>query len=263
MLNKKNKQIYKYVPSFEAKEESYLLYVKKNIQPLFIKYLKNKDTMTLEEKEILFAELDNIKKYIKKWIIYEIKEDYNKKSKIEKKMETLYNKLKYFYENVLQDNFDLFFDENLEIIIETTLLNIINPKDDKHIFDETKYSNIIYWAHSIVFYKVLNFLSNEVLKYEREKEILNNSFTHSFKEIESSLEEKDWEKIVEEILNDNELVFFIPHDIQPIVKKFLLSLKIKTIEITDKELKKIFPYIEILQNLLKKKKQFYEEIMFF
>jgi len=263
MLNKKKKQLYKYIPSFEAKEETYLLYVKKHIQPIFIKYIKDKHSVTKEEKEILFSELENIKKYIEKWIIYEIKEDFNKKNKIEQKLETLHNKLKYFYENVLQMNFDLFFEENLEFMIESTLLDVINPVNTQYIFDEKRYSNFMYWIHSIVFYKILNFLDNELLKYEEEKSMLENDFTYSFIDAETLLEEKDWEKIVKEILNDNELVFFIPPDIQPLIEKFLLSLKIKSIEITKRELKKITPYIEILQKLLKKKKHFYEEIMFF
>ena len=180
-------------------------------------------------------------------------------------METLFYKLKKFYENNLKISFDLFFEENLELFIEDAIFESMGIlKDKKKIFTPVDAnSNILYWIHSLVFYKILDFLENETLKYENAHDTIVNDLFNFQLEVETKLEEDDWKKLVEEIMLQDELKMFVPVDIQLKIKKFLLSLKIKDIEFLDSEKQEIFPYIDILKNLLNKKKTFYEEILFF
>lgn len=261
MISKnKKKQIYEYKPSFQAKEETYINYIKHNFQPLCIKFIKDKSLISKEEKEYIFNEFNNIKKYLKKWIFYEIKEDYNKKNNLQKKLETLYYKLKNIYSNMEKD-FDSFFSENLEMIIENSIFNCLGIDGNKAFHEITEKSNILYWCHSIIFYKLLSFLDNEVLKYQNINSI-SIEYNDKYK-IETKLQQEDWDKMVQEIINEEEFVLFVPSDIKPILTKFLLAIKDNKYSLEENEFKQISPYMDILVEILKKKKKYYEEILFF
>ena len=240
------------------------MFVKNNIQPLFLKYIQNKNSLTPKESEIVFLEIENIKKYVKKWILYEIKENYNKKNKVEQKLETLFYKLKKIYDQFIDKDFEPFFEENLEYIIEEAIFDSIGITAKKQkIFSPTNnYSNILYWIHSLVFYKTLEFLENELLKYESAKQSVKSDKQYKL-EIETKLHEEDWKKLVNEIMSDSDLLLFIPPDIQEKLKLFLLALKIDDVKLSEEDKKNVAPYIETLMSVLKNKKEFYEEILFF
>ena len=263
MSNKKNTSSYNYTPSFKAKEEKYILYLQNNIQPLFLKFIEDKNQLNPEEKEVIFKEMENMKLYLKKWIKYEIQEDYNTKSALEKKLETLYFKIRNIFSNSDME-FEPFFEENLEIIIDDAIFEALGVNNSKKVFKQTNdHSNILFWCHSIVFYKTLSFMDNELLKYQTTANNEQISSENYHKEFESKIYDEDWEKMVEEILNEEEINLFIPYDILPFLRKLLLSLKIDKYYLTEEEIMIVKPYSDILLEILKKKEEYYEEILFF
>ncbi len=155
-----NKKRYSFKPSYEAKTVSKLEELTNEYEKIFIKYISKKKLNTTEEIS-LSKGIKEVSFYIKTGILYQFLEDYNSKTSLSKKVETLFYKLKHQFEypSVFKD----FIDEEILILAEDVVFESLGMDGGDSFFVKTgKSSNFILFCKNKLFYKLLNFLETRV-----------------------------------------------------------------------------------------------------
>ena len=223
---------YSFKPSYDGKNISKIKYLNKTYEEIFLKYIENNNNISFEEKKHLSNGIQEISLYIKSSIFFQIIENFNSKTPIEKKANFLFLKLKEQY----PDNFNYFIEEEFLILSEDTVFETLGmlPSTHKYI-KSVESSNIISFMKNILFYKILNFLENkvnsfQVLKLEEEFKISDKEDEEEFidhllinSNLKKSLNEDLYFRLKEGILTRN-----LDKDLIPYVK-FLIEFKNKCI----------------------------------
>jgi hypothetical protein len=228
---------YNYIPSYEIKTSSKIEYLNKTYEYLFLKYIKDKDSLNNEEKEILYEGIKAISFYIIKGLFYQILENYNSKTPIEKKLEALYNVAKQQYND--NRNFEEYLEEELIIMAEDTIYESIGMIEGKLFKKETEKSNFISYLKKQLFFKFLNFLEKKI-----------NNFKNCVLDLEmlelSCLDKMEKEEFISDLIEDSNLSNCLSKDILEQIKENLINEHFE---------KEIIPYIEFLIEFKNKEKE--------
>lgn len=228
---------YNYIPSYEKKTSSKIEYLNQTYEFLFLKYIKDKKSLNNEEKEKLYEGINNISLYIIRGLFYQILENYNSKTPIEKKLEALYNVAKKQY----NDNrlFESYLEEELKIMAEDTIYESIGMIEGKIFKKEKENSNFISYLKKQLFYKFLNFLEKRI-----------NNFKNCVLDLErlelSCLDKLEKEEFISDLIEDSNLSNCLNKDILEKIKESLINESFE---------KDIIPYIEFLIEFKNKTKE--------
>lgn len=204
------KKKYSFNPSYETKTISKLEQLTIEYEPVFLKYIR-KEKLTKTEELLLSKGIKEVSLYIKTGILYQLFEDYNTKSALSKKIETLFNVLKYQYLYSLSD-FNDFINEEILNLSEDVVYEALGLGNKCFIKNGEK-SNFILFCKNKLLYKLLLFLETRI-HFEK---------TFIFEEKECEIEKVDY---IEKLIKLSKLDKMINTETISRIKECLLNNKI-------------------------------------
>lgn len=150
---------YNFIPSYDYKNKSMLQSLTEIYQPLFIKYI-NKEIFKDEEITLMNG-IHAVTSYIIVGLEYRIKEDFQSKTSVEKKAQSLLNILKYYSNN----EFRFLSKEDVRSLAEDTVYEALGMITGKQFKQISNSSNFILYCKDLLFYKFLNYLEKRVGEY--------------------------------------------------------------------------------------------------
>ncbi len=209
---------YSYKASYEAKTKTKIVEFTEKYEDIFLKVIKGDKSV---DQKKLSEGIYKVLEYIYLGLLFKLNEDYNNKTPIEKKAETLYKKLSFYYDNMEEE-----FKEEITNSIYSAL-GIY--KKGKTFKKESNSSYFIKYTQNLAFYAILNLMEKKLSSFE--KTSLN------IKYIESS----DLNDDLLSLLEDSGLKESIPEDIFNEVKECIIY--------RESPGKHLLPYLEILKNI--------------
>lgn len=153
---------YRFIISYNKKTQNLLGVMIENYEPVLLKYIKDKDSLSLEENKIFCDAIQDISRYVIIGLMYQVLLSPNKKTPVE--MECVYYlslSKKYYSPEAFQEILDR---ETIHLAEEAIFesLGMFKNKKDKTFIKLTDRSNIISYINGIFFYKFLNFIKAHI-----------------------------------------------------------------------------------------------------
>lgn len=229
---------YRFTVSYNKKTETLLSVLIKTYEPIFIKYIEDKNSLTTEETDLFFNGIQDIARYVATGLVYQVLLSPNKKTKVEKECIYYLNLAKKYYPQEIFE--DMLSSELLDLSEESVYesLGMSKKIKDKTFIKLTNDSNIVSYINGIFFYKFLNFIKSNIeacVKVE-----LSSDDDNYFSEIDDSQKEHLDDLIEQSLLNKSVSPELLSEIKEAILKK----------DIDDK----IEPYVKFLANFSSQRK---------
>ena len=234
-----NFQKYKFVVSYDKKTESRLGVIIQTYESVFLKYIKDRKSLTKEEETLLKDGINDIRKYVVFGLIYHLAFKPNKNNPLDRECLYYMNLAKKFYS---KDYYQELLEDETMILAEDAIyesLGVIPGKEHKAFVKLTERANIVSYIQGIFYYKFLEFLKSHIGAYHNMGNISDE--TDSMKVIKDENRELLDGLISRSLLNKS-----VPLNVLNNIRECILSGNI------DEE---ILPYVKFLANFKEQEKK--------
>jgi len=208
---------YEYKPTLKRKRQTKLKLLTDKYEKLFLKLI-NKEDLTNEEGLLYLNAFTDVKKYLVSGLLINIQKNYDQKKPVEKKLETLFNQYRYYFDDYNEFIFSI--REEFEDLCDNVIYAALGYGGDKFV-KKGENSNFISFLNMKLFYAALNSLEKRVNSIKVVKEELRSEVVETVdeqiskeeeinillkeKNIKDSFDEETYSEIKDILVNDKEI----------------------------------------------------------